>query len=41
VELEWMERLDALISSQKFYKEGEAPSALPPSSYDTESFNPK
>lgn len=40
-ELEWMERIDALISSQKFYKQGDAPSPLPQDSYDVENANPK
>lgn len=36
-----MERIDALISSQKYYKQGDAPGLLPESAYDIETANPK
>jgi hypothetical protein len=38
VEFEWMERINALISSQKFYKDGDAPKPL---EYDPETDEPK
>lgn len=36
-----MERLDALISSQKFYARGDAPAPLSPNCYDPETSEPK
>jgi hypothetical protein len=39
--MEWMERLDALISSQKFYTNGEAPKTLPESTFDVDTIDSK